>query len=36
MSFPKDRVMWRPTDEMVSMMYGQPELDLYDCRPARE
>jgi 4-amino-4-deoxy-L-arabinose transferase-like glycosyltransferase len=28
--------MWGPTDQMVSRMYGETVLDLYDCRAARE
>ncbi|MBI5710915.1 MAG: glycosyltransferase family 39 protein [Candidatus Eisenbacteria bacterium] len=27
--------MWGPTDQMVSMMYGDSALELYDCRTAR-
>jgi 4-amino-4-deoxy-L-arabinose transferase-like glycosyltransferase len=28
--------MWGPTDQMVSMMYGESALELYDCRAAHE
>ncbi|MEW6369078.1 MAG: glycosyltransferase family 39 protein [Acidobacteriota bacterium] len=28
--------MWGPTDQIVSMMYGESALELYDCRPAQE
>jgi 4-amino-4-deoxy-L-arabinose transferase-like glycosyltransferase len=26
--------MWGPTDQMISMMYGESALELYDCRAA--
>lgn len=28
--------MWGPTDRMVSMMYGETALELYDCRAAHK
>lgn len=28
--------MWGPTDQMVSMMYGESVFELYDCRAAHE
>jgi len=28
--------MWGPTDQMVSIMYGESALELYDCRAAQE